>query len=306
MKKFTSLNWLVPLIGILVFLAAAAGLFWQDSGSPYPFTTLNGDTVQIDGRGLYRNDTIFSASAFRGTDIVMLGVALPLLGIAFLRYRGGSLRGALLLAGALSITLYYGASMTFSAAFNQFFLVYTALFSASLFAFIRILTAIDVQVLGAHVSPQMPRRGLGIFLIITGLATFGLWLSDLVGPILNGTAPAGLGPYTTMFTHGFDSATITPAAVLAGAYLLRRQPLGYLIAIPILILCTVVGMMVISQTVVQTLAGIVFPIGVYIGMIGSWVVMGAFAIWFTAAFFRSLAEPKADGVERAAAGPAVS
>jgi hypothetical protein len=93
-----------------------------------------------------------------------------------------------------------------------------------------------------------------------------------------------------MFTHGFDSATITPACVLAGGCLLRRRPLGYLLAGPILILCILNGLNVLAATAAQTLAGIVFPPGVYVGLIGSWVVMGLFAVWLARRFFRSLKE----------------
>ena len=93
-----------------------------------------------------------------------------------------------------------------------------------------------------------------------------------------------------MFTHGFDSAVITPAAVITGVYLLKRKPLGYLFAPSILILCSLIGVVVIAQTISQALAGIIFPIGVYIGMIGSWVVMGAFAVGFTIVFFRNISE----------------
>ena len=46
----------------------------------------------------------------------------------------------------------------------------------------------------------------------------------------------------------------------------------------------------IAQTISQASEGIVFPMGVYIGMIGSWVVMGAFAIGFAIRFFRSISE----------------
>ena len=52
----------------------------------------------------------------------------------------------------------------------------------------------------------------------------------MFGAIMTGQAPENLGPYTTMFTHGFDSAVITPAAALAGVCLLKRKPLGYLLA----------------------------------------------------------------------------
>jgi hypothetical protein len=290
MKPESALRWLVPVIGILALVAAGAGLFWQAGGGPFSFATLHGQTVQMDGRGLYRNDTLFSAAAFRATDTVTLLVSLPLLVIAFVLYGRGSLRGRFLLAGALSYFLYIGASMTFGAAFNSLFLVYAALFSASLFAFIAALTTIDAQTLPDRVSPRLPHRGMAVFMFIAGLGTLFIWLSDLLGPLLAGRAPELLGPYTTMFTYGFDTAVITPAAVLTGVGLLRRKPVGYLLVAPILILCILNGLLVIASTVSQTMAGIVFPIGVYIGMIGSWVVMGAFAAWLAVAFLQGLSE----------------
>jgi NADH:ubiquinone oxidoreductase subunit K len=130
---------------------------------------------------------------------------------------------------------------------------------------------------------------MAIFLFVAGIGTLFIWMSELVEPLIGGQAPEILGPYTTLFTHGFDSAVITPAAVITGVFLLKRNPLGYLLAAPLMILCTLIGIVVIGQTVSQYLAGIIFPIGVYIGMIGSWVVMGAFAIALTAAYFRNLA-----------------
>jgi hypothetical protein len=51
-----------------------------------------------------------------------------------------------------------------------------------------------------------------------------------------------------MFTHGLDSATITPATVLTGIYLLRRKPLGYLLAPPLLVLCILNGLNVLAAT----------------------------------------------------------
>jgi hypothetical protein len=251
---------------------------------------LHGEQEIMDRRGLYRNDTLFIAAAFRDTDVVTLLFGLPLLAIAYLRFRRGSLCGGLLLAGVLSYFLYLGASLTFSAAFNRLFLVYVALFSASLFAFIRAMTLVDLQALPAHVTPSMPHRALGIFMFIAGLGSFFIWLSELIPPLLFGQVPELLGPYTTFYTYGFDSAVITPAAVLAGVYLLQRRPLGYLIAVPLLILLTLIGVVVIAQTVAQYLAGIIFPIGVYVGLIGSWVLLGGFAIWLAIRFFLSISE----------------
>lgn len=288
MKQNSALNWLVPLIVVLGIITAGVGLFSQGGDGAFPFTTVYGDTVEIYGQGVYRHDSSFVAALFKGTDAVTLFAGIPLLLRGYWLYRRGSLRGGIFLIGMLLYFLYLGVTYTFSAIFNSLFLVYTALFSASLFAVILALTSFDTQNLASKVTSGMPRRGIAIFMFVAGLGTLMLWLSELIGPLMTGQAPANLGPYTTMFTHGFDSAVITPACVITGVYLLKRKPLGYLLAAPLLILCTLIGVVVIGQTISQTLAGFVFPIGVYIGMIGSWVVMGAFSVGLAIRFFRNI------------------
>ena len=290
MKRNPALNWLVPLIAILAIVIAGVGLFSQGGDGAFSFDTVYGDTVEIYGQGIYRHDTSFVAALFRGTDVITLFVSLPLLLVGYLSYRRGSLRGSVFLIGMLLYFLYVGVTYTFSVLFNSLFLVYTALFSAGLFATIIALTTFDTQYLTSKVTSNMPHRGIAIFMFVAGLGTLMLWLSELITPIITGQAPVNLGHYTTMFTHGFDSAVITPACVITGVYLLKRKPLGYLLAAPLLILCTIIGMTVIAQTTIQTLAGFVFPIGVYIGMIGSWVVMGAFAVGLAISFFRNISE----------------
>lgn len=288
MKQNSALNWLVPLIAVLAIIIAGVGLFSQSGDGAFQFRTVYGDMVEIYGQGVYRHDSSFVAALFKGTDAVTLFAGIPLLLTGYWLYRRGSLRGGIFLIGMLLYFLYLGVTYTFSAIFNSLFLVYTALFSASLFAVILALTSFDTQNLASKVTSGMPRRGIAIFMFVAGLGTLMLWLSELIGPLMTGQAPANLGPYTTMFTHGFDSAVITPACVITGVYLLKRKPFGYLLAAPLLILCTLIGVVVIGQTISQTLAGFVFPIGVYIGMIGSWVVMGAFSVGLAIRFFRNI------------------
>ena len=288
MRDQSALYWLVPLIAVIAIITSGVGLFSQGGEGPFPFTTLHGNNVEIHGQGIYQHDSRFVAALNIGTDAVTLFVSIPLLLVSYLLYLRGSLRGSLFMIGMLTYFLYIGVTYTFSVVFNPLFLVYVTLFSASLFATIIAFTTFDIQVLSNRVSSSVPRRGMAIFMFTAGLGTLMLWLSELIGPLLAGQAPANLGPYTTMFTHGFDSAVITPATVLTGIYLWRRKPLGCLLAAPLLVLCINIGVVVIAQTISQFLAGIVFPIGVYIGMIGSWVFMGAFAIGLLMAFFRSL------------------
>jgi hypothetical protein len=288
MKQHTALNWLVPIIAIIALVMAGVGIFSGGGNDPRPFTTIYGNSVELYGTGIYSHDSSFVATLMKGTDMATLFIAVPLLLIGYSYYRRGSLRGSLFMTGMLTYFLYVGVTYTFSVIFNSMFLFYVALFSTSIFATILAFATFDMASLVGKLTPSTPRKGMAIFLIVAGLSTFMLWLSELIGPLMTGTAPANLGPYTTMFTHGFDSAIITPACVIAGIYLLRKESLGYLFAVPLLILCTLMGVAVISQTITQALNGIIFPVGVYIGMVGSWVVMGAFAIGLSMRFFRSI------------------
>jgi hypothetical protein len=292
MKQRSVLNRLIPLIVFLAVIIAGVGLFSHGGDGPFSFTTIYGTTVEIYGQGVYQRDSTFVATLSIGTDVITLFVAVPLLLISYMAYRRDSLRGSLFMIGMLLYLLYVGVTYTFSLIFNSLFLVYTFLFSASLFATIVALTNIDLPGLVDKVNSAMPNRGIAVFMFVAGFGTLFLWLSDLIGPLLAGQAPTNLGPYTTMFTHGFDSAVITPAAVVTGIFLLERKPLGYLFAAPLLILCTLIGVVVISQTISQAMVGIIFPIGVYIGMIGSWVVMGAFAVVLAIRFFKNIKESK--------------
>jgi hypothetical protein len=291
MKNKIALHWLVPLIAILAGITASFGLLARGGEGPRMFTTIYGNTVELYGRGVYLRDTTLVATLLKGTDFVTLFISLPLLIASYRSFRRGSWKGSLFLTGVLFYFLYLGATYTFSVIFNVLFLVYTGLFSASLFAVILLFTSLDKEKLaGAIINPGVPKRGIAIFMVVTGIATLLLWLSELVGPLATGSAPQNLGPYTTMFTHGFDSAVLTPALIISGVQIRKGKTSGYQLAIPLLILCAVIGITVISQTISQAMAGITFPVGVYIGMIGSWVVMGSFAVIFITKFFKHTAD----------------
>lgn len=285
-----TLVWLTAVSGALALVASLAGLFWPGDGAPVPFTTLRGEIVLLYGQGLYRYDTLFSAGAFKGSDLLVLSGVLPLLIAGIVGYRRGSLRGSFLLAGALSYLLYNAASMAFGAAFNPLFLLYVALFSASLFAFILALSSIDRAAIAHSINSRLPHRAAATVLFIAGPGTALLWLSDMLGPLVRGEAPAGLGSYTTLFTHGIDIGVIAPAAVLAGVLLLRRAALGYVLGIPILLLCTLIGPMVMLQTVMQLRVGVAFSTGQFVVMIGGFMVISLLAATVTVAVFRGISD----------------
>ena len=229
MKYQSALRWLIPLIGILALVAAGTGLFYQTDGQPYPFTSLRDEGVMIYNQGLYKYETISSAAQAKANDLVTLVLGLPLLAVStWLAFRG-SLRGRLLLTGTLGFFLYTYVSLAFLVSFNAFFLVYTALYSLSLFAFILSMMSFDLETLPEKFSERLPRGWIAGLLFLIGAFLLLAWLRRILPPILQDQTPL-LENATTMVIQAMDLGLILPLAVLAGILLLRRSAWGYLLA----------------------------------------------------------------------------
>ena len=210
----------------------------------------------IRGHGLYRYDTMASSSQEIGQDIVTLLVGIPLLVYAMLRTRKDAMRGKLLLTGGLAYFLYTYASMSFLTAFNAFFLVYVALFSLSLFAFILALMALDPAEVAAHIGKRFPRRAITTyFLVVAGFLALA-WLGLVVSPMLTGEAPAGLESTTTMVIQVLDLGVIVPTAILTALLLRKGNAWGYTLSLVVLLKILTMGAALISMIAVQLLSGV--------------------------------------------------
>ncbi len=228
MNNTSALKWLVPLIIILTLAAVLAGL-WPAEGQPYPLTNFRGEEVTINARGLYYWDTFSSVAQMQANDLVMLVLGLPLLAISAWLTMRGSLRGRLLLTGTLGFVLYTYITMCFGAAYNKLFLVYVALFSLSLFAFILSMMSFDLKTLRAHFSEKLPRRGIASLLFFAAAFLALAWLGRIAPTVLQDQPPI-LENVTSMFIQAMDLGIIVPLCVLAGILLLRQEPWGYLLA----------------------------------------------------------------------------
>lgn len=286
----TSSNTLIALsalVAVLAAFAAGTGLFYRSPGEPYTFTTLRGQDVQIYAQGLYRYDTVFTGAGFKGQDLTALLLGIPLLVIAILLYQRGSLGGHLLLIGLLGYFLYVYASMTLAAAYNPLFLLYIALFSACLFAFILAFSTINLDLIAAQI-PALPRRGLAVFMIAAGLVTLVVWGAPLVSALMQAAPPERMDSYTTMVTYALDLALITPATFLCAVLVLRGAPLGYVIASPLLALIVLLTPQIILSTIIQMRAGVPFTTGEMVGPVSGFVVLGFLAAWLLVSILRGL------------------
>jgi hypothetical protein len=155
-----AVGWLSCTVAGLAVIASGAGLFSRGGDGRTAVTSIRGEDIQLHGVGLYRHDTVFIAEGSRGTDLVTLVLAVPLLLTAFVLYRRRSARGGLLLAGALTYVVYVYASRSLFNAYNSLFLLYVAVFSASLFAVLRTASSIDLAGIGSRLSAGSLCRGL--------------------------------------------------------------------------------------------------------------------------------------------------
>lgn len=290
MRKSNTLIFLCALIAILALIAAASGLLTHDNGRVYTVTSLRGQAVQIYGQGLYRYDTFLIGAGNRGTDAAVLFVEIPLLIVAALLYRRGSLRGGLLLTGSLGCFLYYYASMALVTAYNALFLLYVALFGISLYAFILAFTSVDLATLPNRFSARFPRRGFVAYLFAIAVLLLIVWLGlSLLPALLAGQIPVELATYTTLATYALDLAIIVPAAFIAAALLARRRPLGYLLAAFITILNVTIGLLLIGQGAAQLLLRVPLPIGAILGFMVSFAISTVVALCLTVVLFRNVA-----------------
>jgi len=261
------------IAGVGAAAAAVIGVLTEPAA--VSFTTARGQTLDLFGAGIYRYDSLFSGTANRGTDAVTVLIVLPLLVIALVGYQRGSLRATLTLTGAQAWLLYAYATMAVGAAYNPLFLVYVTVFSASLWALVLTACGMDNSRL-QEALPLLPRRGPAVLMMVSGLVTAVIWWAPVLAAQLSGAVPARLDGYTTLVTVAVDSAVITPAALTAAALIWRRRVVGYQIAVPLLVLETLLAPMIAAQTISQLSAGISLAPGEIVGPLAGFVLL-AFA-----------------------------
>jgi hypothetical protein len=112
--------------------------------------------------GLLHGPEAMQGSA-RGTALVLLVVALPVLLGSWWRVGRGS--GAALLGalGALLYVLYNAVLFLFLTPFNAAFLVYVALLGSTLWAVGHLLVAYELRVVGESVAQRAPVRGVAAY-----------------------------------------------------------------------------------------------------------------------------------------------
>ncbi len=279
-KSFKTEHRLVCVLIFLLLIITGTGLLSFRLG--YDFTTVNqyGDSITMFGYGIYAHDSFFKAPIFIGSDATMLFVVVPLLIWAmFNDIKKASNRSKLILVSVVGTVLYYATSIAFGITYNVLCLVYIALFTVSLFTLILMIRSLDLKALRNSAKPV---KGLRVFLIITGIALFGIWLMDIIPTWFSGSSLALIETYTTEITYVLDMGLISPMIFVALHLIKKQDGLGDVIIALTLTLCVVMGLMLPIQTIYQLMAGIIIPIPVLVIKVGIFMVLALFAAYFNA------------------------
>jgi hypothetical protein len=186
-------------------------------------------------------DPAMTAGNARGTDVVILFVALPVLVISMVLARRGSLRAILTWEGALTYILYNAVIFAFATAFNPLFLFYVATLSLAVWSLMTFLIRMDVDAIRAHFATKPPIRFFAGSLVFISLLFFMTWLKQIVPAMFN-VAPSAFLAGTIMLTspvHVLDLGFLLPLGFLGATWLWQKKSWGYLLAGLLLVMMTI-------------------------------------------------------------------
>src|SRR5215204_4373906 len=170
---------------------------------------------------LYR-DNDFITRAWFGSDITTLFVSVPLLALALRLSMKGSLQGQFLWLGLLGYMLYNYAFYLFGAVFNDFFLVYTAVFAISIYALILALSNLPVNTYHTRFDERTPVKAISVFLVIISLSLAIFELSQVLTAMILEKQPR-----VPPLIFALDLSLIIPNMLLAAVLLWKRLSWGF-------------------------------------------------------------------------------
>jgi len=234
--------------------------------------------------GIYR-DPLLLIPQNRATDVVTLGIGIPLLIASALATARGSRRGRILWLAALGFLLYDYGMYALAVRWQPLFLAYLALFGLSLYGTIIGFTGTDPVLIKPVVEDRIPRKSVVAYLIAVAVVVGVVWISEEIAATASGATPRSVIEFETPtnIVHVFDLAIVLPAMVIAAVMLLRRRPWGLVLSGVLLVEAATIGLWVLVMMWFMAGAGypipmpqlILFALLTAIGVYLSWSLLTA-------------------------------
>jgi hypothetical protein len=269
MKKIAIPNvwlWLSVLVSILITITSLSGIFIERT---------------------YSRETEAWAVQAIGQDYANLAVVMLLL-VSTYYVSKNSLRAHLIWLGAYIYIIYAFAIYAFAVHFNFLFLIYIIILGVSFFTLIGGLRALDTANLSASFLSNTKSKKVSALLMIIAILFGLLWLNEIIPSLLSNEIPpslveTGLGVNPV---HVLDLAFLLPSMVITSALLWRRNVLGFVLAVPLMVFSVIMGGGIISMFIISALRGLpsFLPAGIIIGLIM------LLSVYFSYLFLREVKE----------------
>lgn len=202
--------------------------YWLGAGLAVASAVAAAATLLVPG--LLTGPPVMNGSA-RGTALVILVVALPVLAVSLRAAAHGSARAVIVWLGSVGYLLYNAVMFAFATPFNRLFLLYLAMLALALWTAGALVSRTDLGALARRCSPELPVRWLAAYaLVVAGLNAVA-WLAGIV-PALASRRPSELLDGTGLTTNPVyvqDLAVWLPLVTVAAVWLLQRRPQGVLV-----------------------------------------------------------------------------
>ncbi|MFZ6010820.1 MAG: hypothetical protein ACOYXT_10795 [Bacteroidota bacterium] len=213
---------LTILVTLLALIASFGGLFIPD---------------------LY-NDSDVIKKGWLANDLVTIPFAL-LTPITLMLQKRGDERPILVWAGLMLYMCYNYAFYLFGAKFNEFFLIYVALFSLSLYSLI--IGLLNINIYSVHGSVVFRKRQIliSIFLFLLAAPLCIVEIKQCLTFIFSGKTPE-----VPTLIFALDLSTIVPTTVLASILLWKNRPWGNVLAMIMLVKSFAYGLVLVTGSLI--------------------------------------------------------
>jgi len=184
----------------------------------------------------YSAETPLHSAQFVGNDAGNLFLIVPILIIVAIAALRGSIAARLVWMGTLVYLIYDFLAYAFAAHFNSMFLAYCTILGLSFFPLAENLLVLPIPDIAHGFGPRTPTKTVAVVLLLTGLGIAFHWMSEILPALFAGRIPQTVrdSGLVTEPVAVLDLAFGAPACVLVAILLLRRKPLGIVLA-PVLL-----------------------------------------------------------------------
>ena len=200
--------------------------------------------------GIYKETPNWKVQA-QGQDVIDLILIVPSLLIAVVLTKKNHRFGLPLWGGTMSYLIYTFVIYCFAVHFNLLFVPYCLILGLSFYSMVCFFHCAFGEGGIGDLAGKIPERTIGVYFILIACVFYFLWLSRILPATFSKSIPneiveMGL-PVNPV--HALDLSVCLPGFLVAGIFLLRKNPFGRLIA-PVLLIFSVLMDITIAVMIV--------------------------------------------------------